>query len=150
MKALMSSNYHRVFCWNFAHVFYLIMSTKECSGFFFILLRSWVISNSVKIEFVETRSFLIFANNSRSKQNKKNPAHAFVDTGKYETCVKFEQKILNCRVVGARQSLQFFRENTWFLKSNRALSKCLYRILHVSVQHNQFLTISSFPPVFDY
>ena len=33
-------------------------------------------------------------------------------------------------VVGARQSFQFFRQNTWFLENNRALHKVLYRILH--------------------
>ena len=27
-----------IFCWNFAHVFYLIMSTKGCSGFFLFCL----------------------------------------------------------------------------------------------------------------
>ena len=58
------------------------MSTKACLGFFYILLRSRVINNSVKIECVETRSFFIFANNSRSKQNKKNAAYPFVDIGK--------------------------------------------------------------------
>ena len=55
--------------------------------------------------------FLIFPNNSRSEQNKKNPAHPFVDIGK------------NCRVVGARQSFESFRLNNWFLQNNRALSK---------------------------
>ena len=49
---------------------------------FFILFRSWVINKSVKIEFVGTRSFLIFKNNSRSKQNKKNHVLPFVDIGK--------------------------------------------------------------------
>ena len=29
----------------------------------------------------ETRSFLILANNLRSKQNKRNPEHAFVKIG---------------------------------------------------------------------
>ena len=72
--------------------------------------------------------FLIFAHNSRSKRNKKNPTHPFVDIGKYETCAKFQQKILNCRVAGARQSFQIFRQNTWFLEHNRALSKSLYGI----------------------
>ena len=57
-----------IFCWNFAHVFYLVMPTKVCVGFFF-LFRSWVINKSVKNKCVETRSFLIFANNRRSKQN---------------------------------------------------------------------------------
>ena len=70
--------------------------------------------------------FLIFENNSRSKQNKRSPAHRFVDIGKQETCAKFQQKILNCRVVGARQSFQIFRQNTWFLEKNRQFSKFLY------------------------
>ena len=45
------------FCWNFAHVSYLTMSTKGCSRFFLCyldleLFRSWVIN-----ECAETRSF---------------------------------------------------------------------------------------------
>ena len=36
--------------------------------------------------------FFIFANNSRSKQNKKYTAFPFVDTGKLEACKKFQQK----------------------------------------------------------
>ena len=71
-----------IFCWNFAHVSYLTMSTKGCLGFFFILFRSWVINKNVKNACVETRSVFIFANNSRFKQNKKNPEHTFVDSGK--------------------------------------------------------------------
>ena len=71
--------------------------------------------------------FLIFANNSRCKQYKKNPTHAFVDIG---FCRQFQQKLLNCRVFGARQSFQFFRQNTWFLGNNRALTKFLYGTLH--------------------
>ena len=42
----------------------------------------------------------------------------------------FSKKILNSMIVGARQIFQFFRQKTWFLKSNRALSKFLYGILH--------------------
>ena len=33
-------------------------------------------------------------------------------------------------VAGARQSFQFFRQITWFLGNNRALSKFRYRILY--------------------
>ena len=40
------------------------------------------------------------------------------------------QKILNCRIVGTRQSFQIFRQNTWFFENNKALSKFLYGILH--------------------
>ena len=54
-----------IFCWNFAHASYLTMSTKGCSEFFFILFKSWVIMKNIK------KRFLIFANNSRFKQNKK-------------------------------------------------------------------------------
>ena len=46
-----------------------------------------------------------------SKQNKKNPAHHSVDIGKSEIHAKFQQKILNCRVVGARQGFQIFRQS---------------------------------------
>ena len=34
----------------------------------------------------------------------------FVDIGKTETCAKFQKKILNFMVVGARQSFHFFRQ----------------------------------------
>ena len=50
-------------------------------GLFLILLRSWVINENSFSDCVETRLFQIFANNSRSKPNKKNPEHPFVDNG---------------------------------------------------------------------
>ena len=40
LKTLTSSNYHTVqdiFCWNFADVSYLPMSTKVCVGFFYFV-----------------------------------------------------------------------------------------------------------------
>ena len=67
---------------------------------------------------------MIFSNNSRSQQNKKNPEDPFVDSA------TFQQKIMNSMVVGARQGFQFFRQKTWFLKNNRALSKFLYGVLN--------------------
>ena len=63
-------------------------------------------------------SFLIFENNSRSKQNKENPTCAFVDIGKQRTCAKFQLKIFNCWIIGARQIFQIFRQNAWFLGNN--------------------------------
>ena len=69
--------------------------------------------------------FFILANNSNSKQNNKNPTHAFVDIGKLGTCAMFQQSLLKPVVVGARQ-----RQITWFTVNNRALSKLLYGILH--------------------
>ena len=68
-----------------------------------------------------------FINNSRSKQNKKYPEHIFADIVKQEMYAKFQQKIL---VAGARQHFQLFRQITWFLGNNRALSKFNYWVLH--------------------
>ena len=82
--------------------------------------------------------FLIFANNSRSKRNKKNPTHAFIDIGKQERCAKSQQKKLSCRVVGARRSFQIFRQNIWFLENNMALSKFLYGVLQ-KLQYYQII-----------
>ena len=43
---------------------------------------------------------------------------------------KFEQKTLNSMVVRAPQSFQFFRQKTWLVENNRALSKFSYEILY--------------------
>ena len=120
------------FCWNFAHAPYLLMSTKVCVcvWIFFILLRTWVICQNKKRPGFYTLRETRFINISRFKQNKKNPTHRFVDIGKTETGVKFQQKILNSMVVGARQSFKFFRQITWFLGNKRSLHKFKYWILH--------------------
>ena len=83
LKTLTSSNFPTVqyFCWKFAHVFYIPMSTKRCVGFFFSF-RSWVICKNLKRPGFYTLVFYTFINNSRSKQNKKNPTHPFVDITK--------------------------------------------------------------------
>ena len=57
------------FYWNFAHVSYLHMSTKACSGFFLLFFRSWVICQNQKRHGFYTLVFYIFINNSKSKQN---------------------------------------------------------------------------------
>ena len=45
-------------------------------------------------------------------------------------CARFQQKILNIRVVGASQNFQIFRPNTWFLQNNSGFFKFLYEILY--------------------
>ena len=55
--------------------------------------------------------------------------HLFVDITK-KVCAKFQQKILNSIVVGARQSFQFFILKTWFLGNNRGLPQFRYQILY--------------------
>ena len=98
-----------IFCWNFAHVFVLRISTKWCVRIFFILFRSWVIDKPGFCEWVETSYFFILTNNSSSKQNKKNSTDHFVDNGQSGTCAKFQQKLLKSVVVGACENFQFFR-----------------------------------------
>ena len=54
----------------------------------------------------------------------------------------FSKKILNCRIVGARQSFQIFRQNTWFLENNRALSKFLLAFCITSLVLSNYNKIS--------
>ena len=94
------------------------------------MFRSWVIDKSGFCECAETRVFFILANNSRSNPNKNKSEHPFEHIDKCETCARFQQKLSYSKVVGGRQSFQFFLQNTWFLGNNRVLSKFLYGILH--------------------
>ena len=96
------------------------MSTNTCVGFFLFCLDVGLFAKIKKSWFRRT-PFYTFNNNSRSKQNKKNPTDPFVDISKWKTCAKFQQKILNSVVVGARQSFQFFRKKAWFPGNNRNL-----------------------------
>ena len=84
LKTLTTCDYHRVkiFLLKFYTRFLLNNAYKTVFGIFFILLRSWVINENSFSDCVETRLFWIFANNSRSKPNKKNPEKAFVDNDK--------------------------------------------------------------------
>ena len=52
------------------------MSAKECVGFFLFHLDLELFAKFYTVV------FYTFINNSRSKQNKKNPAHFFVDISK--------------------------------------------------------------------
>ena len=70
-----------IFCWNFAHVSYLPISTKGCSCSF-ILVTTWVICKNKKMPGSYTLVFYILINNSRSKQNNINVAHPFVEVVK--------------------------------------------------------------------
>ena len=90
----------------------------------------------VRLHVIETKShpgmkiFLFIRKKNRLKRLQKNPTHPFVDISKQKTYAKFQPKILNCEVVGARQNFQIFRQNIWFLENNRTLSNFFYEILH--------------------
>ena len=122
LKILTSFSYQKswiFFYWNFAHVSHLPISTKWCSGFYVscldLALFAKIKKRPVFYKYTETR-FFIFITNSRSKQN-----------------IKIRNTLLYTllsMVVGAPQSFQFFRQITWFLENNGALSKFLHEILY--------------------
>ena len=122
LKTLTSSNYPTVqyFLLKLRTRFLLTNVYKRVCGIFFISFRSWVICKNLKRPGFYTLVFYTFINNSRSKQNKKNPTHPSVDITKYKIA-KFQQKILNCMVVGARKSFQLCIQKIWFLGNNRDL-----------------------------
>ena len=84
LKTLTSSNYPTVqyFLLKLRTRFLLTNVYKRVCGIFFILFRSWVICKKIKRPAFYTLVFYVFINNSRSKQNKKNPRQIFVDVGK--------------------------------------------------------------------
>ena len=81
LKNLTTSNYTTVqnFLLKLCVRFLLTNVYRRVSGIFFILFRSWVINKNVKRPGFYALVFYIFINNSRSKQNLKNPEHSFVD-----------------------------------------------------------------------
>ena len=97
------------------------MSTKGYSTFFKFFLDVELLSY-LRPGFY-TLVCYIFINNSRSKQNKKNPEHPFVDIVQ---CAKFQQKILNFLAVRHSQKFSNFHTNSLFLENNRASPKFRY------------------------
>ena len=91
LKTLMSSNYPTVqyFLLKFCTHFLLTNVYKRVCRIF-ILFRSWVICKNKK-DLVSTH---LFFNNSRSKQNEKNPKPPFLDIAKLKTCAKIQQKMV--------------------------------------------------------
>ena len=84
LKTLTSSNYPTVqyFLLKLRTRFLLTNVYKRVCGIFFILFRSWVICKNLKRPGFYTLVFYTFINNSKSKQNKRNSTHPFVDITK--------------------------------------------------------------------
>ena len=81
LKTLTNSNYPtgQYFLLKLRKLFLLTNVYKRMWGIFLILFRSSVICKNQKRPGFYTLVFYIFINNSRSKQNKKNPEHPFLD-----------------------------------------------------------------------
>ena len=68
------------------------MSTKGCAGFFYFVQTLNYLLKIEKSPGFNTLVSYIFINNPRSKQNKKNLEHPFVDIIELKTCAKFQKK----------------------------------------------------------
>ena len=90
------------------------MPTKGCAGFSFCLFRSWAICKKLKRPGFYTFVFYTFISGSKFKLNRKFNT-------KLKMCAKFQQKILNYMGVVAHESVDLFRQKTWFLGNNRGL-----------------------------
>ena len=108
---------------------------KRLFGIFLFCLDLALFAKNKK-DMISTHSFFIFLIITEDL----NKITFFVDIIKQETCAKFQKKILNFTVVGARQSFQLFRQINWFLENNRPSTKLLYGILHYVISlssHNK-------------
>ena len=70
-----------IFCWNFAHVSYLPMSTKGCSRLFLFYLELELFAK-IKKDLVSTHSQKPGFPITQNLNKIKNPEHTFVDIGK--------------------------------------------------------------------
>ena len=119
-----------IFCWNLTHIFYLPMSTKECSVYFLFCLDLELFAKSKK-DLVSTHSFFTFL-----LIHNNTPLKTLLSRKRVQNVSKI---ILNFVTVGARQSFQFFIQIAWFLGYNRTLSKFRYTFLFMK---NGFLTLA--------
>ena len=125
VKILTNSNYHRVqyFLLRLRTRFLLPISTKGCLRFFQFHFDLELLVKVKTIWFLHTRFFTFSLIIQDLNRIKKNPEHSFGEIVKQETCAKFQPKVLKSVLTGARQSLQFSRQATWFLGNDGALSK---------------------------
>ena len=132
LKTLTSSNYPTVqyFLLKLRTRFLLTNVYKRVCGIFFISFRSWVICKNLQRPDFYTLAFYTFINNSRSKQNEKNPTHPFANITKKKTCAKFQPKNINLYGSWSSSKFSIFLTKIWFLENNRGLPKFRYRILY--------------------
>ena len=82
-KTLTSSNYPtgKMFCWNFAHVSYLTISTKGCVGFSLFCLDLELFAK-IKKYLVSTHSFSTLLWLTQDLNKMKKIPHSFADITK--------------------------------------------------------------------
>ena len=71
------------------HTHFLLTNVYQRVCLIFSFYLDLELFAKIKKELVSTHLFFTLINNSRSKQNRKNPTHPFVDITNYKTCAKF-------------------------------------------------------------
>ena len=75
-------SFSSIFLAETSHTFSIYQCLQKGVWDFFIAFRSWVICENLKRPGFYTLVFYTFINNSKSKQNKRNSTHPFVDITK--------------------------------------------------------------------
>ena len=86
------------------------MSTKGCVGFFLFWSDLEFFPKIKKAWFLHNRFFTFLLITQDLNKTKKNSEHPFLEINKYKMCAKFQQKVLNSKVVGACQSFEICRQ----------------------------------------
>ena len=102
-----------IFCWNFAHVPYLLMSTKGCVGFFLFFLDLELFAK-VKNNRVSTHSFFTLL---LITQDKKSHT-PFCRYYSVENVCKISVKNIKLYGGWSWSKFSFFSQKTWFLGNN--------------------------------
>ena len=119
------------FCWNFAHVSVLPMSTKRCSGLFLFCLDPQLLINLVSVS-IQKPGLLLFWQITQVLNKIKKILNTLLNLYKIST--------KNIKVFGSWSTSKFsiFGQNTWFLENNnKALFKFLYGILYYLISINK-------------
>ena len=133
LKALTSSDYHIAWRLLYLHAQSLIFFDeilytfpsyqcfqKGVRNFFLFCLDLELLINLVSVG-VQKPGLFVFWQKTQVLNKIKSPTHPFVNIGKQGTCAKFLQKLRKFKAVDARQSFQFFRQNTSFHENSRTL-----------------------------
>ena len=93
-----------IFCWNFAHLFYLLLSKKRCVGFFLFYL-DLELSAKIKKGLVSTHSFFTLLLITQDLNKIKKSHTGFCRHYLVENACKISAK--NIKVYGSCSSLKF-------------------------------------------
>ena len=118
-RATTTTRKFNIFGLNFAHVSYLTMFTKECSGFFFFCFDLELLIKMQKLSVWKPGLSGVWAQDLGGVGVSRGPLGG-----------RFRWEVMGSMVVGARRGFLFFGLGAWFLGGSGALSGLLYWVLY--------------------